>query len=119
MVQATAQFADGNEAPRTEWFMRDRQAAATVTVAKADAIARITSPANGMVIAIDPDIPEAHQKLPISTEGTAAGMHLKLNGAELAAARDITLWTPRVGEYRIELEDEAGRVVDTVRFTVR
>lgn len=119
VVAAATRFADNVEAPRREWFTRDQQSTSKVTVALAAPIPRIASPANGMIIAVDPDIPAAFQKLPITTEGATRSMRLKLNGAELARADRVTLWTPKAGSYALELGDEQGKVLDRIVFTVR
>jgi penicillin-binding protein 1C len=119
VVAAAASFTPAVEPRRREWFLAEQQSAEAVTIARATEAARIVSPANGMVIAIDPDIPSAHQKLPIGTQGTTAQMRLKLNGQLLAAADRITLWTPQAGAHRLELEDGSGRLLDRILFTVR
>jgi penicillin-binding protein 1C len=119
VVAVSTRFANGIEAPRREWFTSDQQSSAKATIALAAPIPRIASPANGMVIAVDPDIPTAHQKLPISTEGATRAMTLKLNGHQLARADHVTLWTPKQGAYALELGDEHGKVLDRVVFTVR
>jgi len=119
VVGASARFANNIEAPRREWFTRDQQSTAAVTIATSAPIARISSPANGLVIAVDPDIPPAYQKLPISAEGASREMRLRLNGREIARADGVTLWTPEVGTYTLELGDQGGKVVDRVMFTVR
>lgn len=119
VVAASTRFAGNVEAPRREWFTKDLQGASTATIAVAAPVPRISSPANGMVIAVDPDIPTAYQKLPISTEGATRAMRLKLNGHELARADHVTLWTPKAGAYALELGDEHGKVLDRIVFTVR
>lgn len=119
VVAASARFANNLEAPRREWFTSDQLTASTVSIALSAPSPRIASPANGMVIAVDPDIPPAHQKLPISTEGATREMRLKLNGHELARADGVTLWTPKEGAYTLELGDERGKVLDRIVFTVR
>src|SRR5262249_31216391 len=86
VVMAATRFKSGVEAPRSEWFTKDQQTASTATMALAQPMPRIVSPANGMVIAVDPDIPVAYQKLPISVEGASRGMRLKLNNHQLARA---------------------------------
>jgi len=119
VISARTRFVDTREAPRSEWFTKDQQSAATVTVALAQPMARIASPANGMVIAVDPDIPPAYQKLPISIEGATRKMRVTLNDRELSLTDGVTLWTPRTGSYSLELGDESGKVLDRVVFTVR
>lgn len=119
VISVQTRFVNTNEAPRLEWFTKDQQSAPTMTVALAQPMARIASPANGMVIAVDPDIPPAYQKLPISVEGATRKMRVKLNDKELALTDGVTLWTPRAGAYALELGDESGKVLDQVVFTVR
>lgn len=119
VISAKTRFVGTNEAPRSEWFTKDQQSAPTITVALAQPAARIASPANGMVIAVDPDIPPAYQKLPISVEGATRKMRVKLNDQELALTDGVTLWTPRTGAYSLELGDDSGKVIDRVVFTVR
>ena len=119
VIAATTRFANGIEAARREWFTRDHQHAATATIVPAPSPARIVSPPNGMVIAIDPDIPPAYQKLPISAEGGTQAMRLTLDGEEIARADAVALWTPRAGAHALELQDEHGNRVDRVVFTVR
>lgn len=119
VVVAATSFANNVEAPRREWFTNDQQSASTANIALAASIPRIASPANGMVIAVDPDIPPAYQKLPITTEGATRNMRLTLNGQTLARADGITLWTPKTGAYALELGDEQGKVIDRIVFTVR
>jgi len=90
-----------------------------MTITRAAQVARIVTPANGMVIASDPDIPPSHQKVLITTEGATANLQLTLNGAKLASANKSVLWTPQPGAHRLELLDAAGHLVDRILFTVR
>jgi len=119
VVAATTRFEGGVETPRREWFMRDQQVAATTTIVPTQPAARIVSPPNGMVIAVDPDIPPGHQKVPISAEGASDDMRLTLNGKALASADRVMLWTPRVGTYELALADRNGKPIDKILFTVR
>ena len=82
-------------------------------------IARIASPANGMVIAIDPDIPPEYQRVPLTARGVTGGMVLRLNGKILGEARRQVLWSPTPGAHRLALEGSAGRTLDSARFIVR
>jgi penicillin-binding protein 1C len=119
VVAVATTFKPALEPPRREWFLGQRQSAAPVTIAPATQAARIVSPPNGMIIAVDPDIPSSHQKLPISAEGATARMRLKLDGRVLAAATELTLWTPQTGAHRLSLEDGSGQLLDQILFTVR
>lgn len=85
----------------------------------AGAIARISSPANGMVVAIDPDIPLRHQRVPLAAEGAAGSTRLTLNGEPVGPATAPVLWQPRSGAHVLALEDGRGRTLDRILFTVR
>ena len=116
---ARARFVPAVEPPRSELFVRARDAAAASTIATAAEIARIASPANGLVIAIDPDIPAHFQRVPLSARGAGEGMELRLNGAPLGPARDGVMWAPERGAHVLALVDAAGHTLDAARFSVR
>jgi penicillin-binding protein 1C len=82
-------------------------------------IPRIASPANGLVIAIDPDIPPQFQRVPLSTRGADDRMVLKLNGTVVGPANHNVMWSPARGTYLLALEDAAGHTLDAARFIVR
>jgi penicillin-binding protein 1C len=119
VVAAATKFEPAVEPRRREWFLARQQQGETVTITRAAQIAHIVTPANGMVIASDPDIPPSHQKVLISAEGATAQMQLTLNGEKLASAGKSVLWTPQQGAHRLELQDANGRLVDRILFTVR
>jgi penicillin-binding protein 1C len=119
VVAAATKFEPAVEPRRREWFLAERQEQGAVTITRAAQIARIVTPANGMVIASDPDIPPSHQKVLITAEGATAQMQLTLNGEKLASAGKSVLWTPQPGAHRLELQDANGRLVDRILFTVR
>jgi len=122
VTTARAQFIPAVEPSRKELFLANQGDAAHQHVAPITAsggIARIANPANGMVIAIDPDIPPAFQRVPLSAQGHVAGMVLRLNGTLLGPAERNVMWSPRPGTYLLALEDTAGHTLDSARFTVR
>lgn len=119
VVAAATAFEPAVEANRREWFLARERPAQAVKITRAAQIARIVTPANGMVIAPDPDIPPSHQKVLITAEGSTARMQLNLNGKRLAAAGGALLWTPQPGAHRLELQDADGRLLDSILFTVR
>jgi penicillin-binding protein 1C len=108
------------ESARSEWYLRGTDMG-THAVAAVPEKARpsIESPANGMVIAIDPDIPPDHQRVLIAVHGAEATMTLKLNDLVLGSAVSKHLWDPRPGSYYLTLEDSRGRQVDRIFFSVR
>jgi penicillin-binding protein 1C len=119
LVAAATKFEPAVEPRRREWFLAGQQRDDAVTITRAAQIARIVTPANGMVIASDPDIPPSHQKVLITAEGATGQMQLTLNGKKLASAGKSVLWAPQPGAHRLELQDADGRLVDRILFTVR
>lgn len=113
-----AKFSPAVEPPRHEHFLVAQGSKMDVIRVAGD-IARIASPANGMVIAIDPDIPPKFQRVPLSARGADARMVLKLNGTVLGPATRNVMWSPERGAYLLALEDGAGRTLDAAHFIVR
>ncbi len=80
-------FSPPVEPPRREWYLtgtmpgRDGMAVVPATIRPS-----IESPANGMIIAIDPDIPAGHQRVLIAVRGARRGMRLLLNDRPLGPA---------------------------------
>lgn len=113
-------FSPRVEPPRREWYLSGTTVrGAPVAVVPATVPPSIQSPANGMIIAIDPDIPAGHQKVLIAVHGAGPGMKLMLNDRPLGAAARTRLWQPRPGAYYLTLEDASGRRLDRVLFRVR
>ena len=81
---------------------------------------RIAEPASGAVVALDPDIPPASQRLRFVAAGAAPGAPLRwrLDG-KLVGHRPVHAWRPWPGRHQLQLQDASGRVLDEVRFEVR
>jgi penicillin-binding protein 1C len=119
LVSNFTRFAPAVEAPRQEWFIGNTATSEIGAVMPGTGIARITSPPNGMVIALDPDIPPTSQRVPFETDGGSVAMQLRLDEKVIGSAVRLHLWSPRAGAHRLALMDDHGRVVDQVLFTVR
>jgi penicillin-binding protein 1C len=113
------QFAKRIEPARREWYLAGTAVQGPVTPVPDQVRPGIQSPANGMIIALDPDIPADHQRLLISLRGTRPGMTLALNDQPLGGAAGQQLWSPRSGAWYLSLQDANGRTLDRVLFTVR
>ena len=111
-------FSPAVESERGEYFLNPVDSAGG-HVQVAGEIARIANPANGMVIAIDPDIPLRLQRVPLAARGADERMVLRLNGAVLGPASDNVMWAPARGSYVLALEDASGHTLDSARFIVR
>jgi penicillin-binding protein 1C len=112
-------FSPQVEPPRREWFLAGSELREVAAVPPRAQSARITSPANGMIIALDPDIPLRAQRVPVTTQGVDAGMSVTLNDSLLGRADRTLYWTPASGSHRFALKDRAGRILDRILVTVR
>ena len=107
------------EAPRAEWFLAGTETA-RVTLASAAGTAprRIASPEDLSVVAIDPDIPPAVQRLRFEAVAPPRGASWRLDGKRLGPATPWP-WSPWPGHHVLELVDAKGAALDTVSFDVR
>ncbi|ODU60696.1 MAG: penicillin-binding protein 1C [Comamonadaceae bacterium SCN 68-20] len=80
--------------------------------------ARIQSPTPGTVIALDPDIPPARQRLWFEASGDGSGLRWRIDGRELGRGARWG-WLPWPGRHLVELTDARGQVLDSLRFEVR
>jgi penicillin-binding protein 1C len=120
MTEHLTSFSPPVEPPRREWYLSGTTpGSGGVAVVPATVRPRIQSPANGMIIALDPDIPAGHQRVLITVSGARPGMRLMLNDRQLGPAVRDRLWQPRPGAYYLTLEDASGRRLDRVLFRVR
>ncbi len=74
----------------------------------------ITSPRDGSVFALDPDMPLAVQRVTFEGE---AGTWL-VNGRRVGQGR-VVRWLPVPGRHQVSLVDVSGRVIQRVRVDVR
>jgi penicillin-binding protein 1C len=111
-------FQSGLEPERREWFMAGTETGEIHLAGEHSATARIRSPADGTVIALDPDIPAANQAVFFSASPAGSAGGLALDGRALSASSDYR-WKPQPGSHRLTLVSAAGKVLDTVGFSVR
>ncbi|MDP9902991.1 penicillin-binding protein 1C [Variovorax ginsengisoli] len=117
VVQVPVRFGNDLEAPRSEWFIAGTEQRVFATdAAAADAGNRITSPADGSIIAIDPDIPPNRQRVRFEAQGQ--GLQWRIDGKAFARGNQAQ-WMPWPGRHVIELADARGEVLDSVRIEVR
>jgi len=141
VLQKQVTFADAAgrpvEAARSEWFLRGtEQALLAIDSGAADAdrtrsggqkglkysgsaasvAARITAPANGTIVALDPDIPPNRQRLGFAAEGHQ--LRWRMDGKEFARGAQAQ-WLPWPGRHVVQLVDNSGQVVDEIRLEVR
>lgn len=119
VVRSAIRFEPASEPPRDEWFLAGSEQT-VIRAAGGNALARIAYPAEGSIIALDPDIPPSRQRLPLRLSSPAAsGWRWLLDGKPLARADQPAHWLPQPGRHTLQLTERNGALVDRVSFEVR
>lgn len=113
------------EAPRTEYFLNGTEQS-LIAVSGDDVRTGIHYPTSGMLVALDPDIPPARQRIRFTAQGIASGKWV-LDGKPLQQARGKASsamrlehdWLPWPGKHTLALVDAKGATIDQVKFEVR
>jgi penicillin-binding protein 1C len=74
---------------------------------------------SGTVIALNPDIPPARQRLIFEADAGNLSLHWVLDGLDLGSAARPLLWEPSPGQHTMGLMDQDRRVLDSVTLIVR
>ncbi len=93
------------------------------TVVKAsgkEAPRRILYPVDGMIMAVDPDIPASQQIVLFEAKAGQGNVLWRLDGKELIAETQATArWHPKAGKHKLALETADGQLLEWVEFEVR
>ncbi|WP_431276886.1 penicillin-binding protein 1C [Variovorax ureilyticus] len=119
VVQKQVRFGGELEAARSEWFIAGTEQAVFAVApdaATADSAPRIAAPADGTIIAIDPDIPPGNQRVRFEADGRS--VQWRIDGKPLARGNSAQ-WLPWPGRHVVELIDARGEVADSIRLEVR
>ncbi len=137
VLRADTRYQQMQEAARQEWFINGTEQSVisqdTTNLIAARAInawttgqntsknaintaARILQPSVGSIIALDPDIPPARQRLQLVAD--AANVQWRIGGKSIAQGNKAQ-WMPWPGKHVIELMDAQGVKLDEVRIEVR
>jgi len=137
LVSQRVTFGQQLEAARSEWFLpgtaQDLFAInsiaahgySTLVTGRNDSInrpsglvqaTRITAPADGTILALDPDIPPTRQRVHFTAD--AAGARWLLDGKPLGSGASVP-WLPWPGRHRVTLVTAAGQTLDEIRLEVR
>ncbi|MBM4200572.1 MAG: penicillin-binding protein 1C, partial [Gammaproteobacteria bacterium] len=119
VVSSRIEFRPALEPPRREWFLAGTEVRAVVLNDPARRRPRIVSPPNGVVIALDPDIPPGHQAVVVAVSSPPSGAVVELDGQPIGVAAKHPKWPPQPGRHRLTLVVAPGTVIDTVDFSVR
>lgn len=122
LVEQRIHFDPPIEPDRIEWFIEGTQRS-TISLApqfasqnEATLHARILSPATGTIIAVDPDIPPANQRLRLLSSQAQVRWML---GSQLLGEGQQIYWLPLPGRHKITLTDEQGNTLDQINIEVR
>jgi penicillin-binding protein 1C len=120
VVEEEVAFSPPLEPPRREWFLAGTQMRRVVLVPEARAAARIVSPPDGAILAVDPDIPPENQRVLLAARSAAHGHELHLDGISLGPAAQPVAWPPTPGRHELTLSAPGkAQAIDVVRFEVR
>lgn len=117
LVRTRLRYSQEIEPPRTEWFLAGTETTVVTALAGTASRPHIVAPANGALLAIDPDIPLANQRVALRVAGAPPGARLKLGRRTYPTG--VALWLPEPGRHELRLVAENGEELDRVRFTVR
>ncbi len=119
LLRRKVRFDPPREPPRDEWFLAGTEMR-VVREARGERLARIAYPAEGSVLALDPDIPPERQRVRLQLTGVAAaGWRWRIDEGPLLRADRPALWRPAPGRHQVRLLDAAGRELDSAAFEVR
>lgn len=80
---------------------------------------RILYPQDGMILALDPSIPSAHQKMPLLIQANKQkNLRWKIDGKKMVSADSAYLWMPTEGRHTFELY-QSGELKQSVRVLVK
>ncbi len=85
-----------------------------------ESIARIAYPGVGTIIALDPEIPQAQQRVVFkATSSVGSGWQWFLDNQYFGVATNTAIWLPMPGKHTLVLQDKNSEVIDSVHFEVR
>jgi penicillin-binding protein 1C len=119
VARQTVDFDSDIEPAREEWFMAGTETARVAVKPASTTRAGIAYPGNGMLIALDPDIPPLVQRVRFVASPAAPGYEWNLDGEDFGKAGQAVFWSPQPGRHVLALKDGDGVEVDRVQFEVR
>ncbi len=119
VVSRRVSFPGHLEEERMEWFLRGTEPRRFSQAVARGRSPRIRFPSPGMIVALDPDIPEGRQVLYLEARDGDDSHTLVLDGAPIGTPDRLVPWRPVVGRHNLVLMDGSGSVVDNVAFSVR
>ncbi|HEX5344811.1 MAG TPA: penicillin-binding protein 1C [Duganella sp.] len=106
------------EPTRSEWFIAGTESPVIALVRDDHRTPKILYPGEASILALDPDIPDATQRVFFLAQG-GQGLRWQLDGEPLAQATTDYAWRPTPGPHQLALIDADARPIATTRFQVR
>jgi penicillin-binding protein 1C len=103
-----------------EWFLAGTEPAPLAAHERSRVAARrIVAPRDGAVLARDPDIPDASERVWLEALPRDGRLVLAVDGRRVGRADAPVLWPLERGRHELALLDEHGAELDAVTFSVR
>jgi penicillin-binding protein 1C len=80
---------------------------------------RIEYPKDGLIVAIDPDIPNSLQRILFRSQGDTRNLFWMLNHKILGSAKLSFPWIVQKGKYQLSLISGSSQILETIHFEVR
>ncbi|GAB3253818.1 penicillin-binding protein 1C [Chitinimonas naiadis] len=126
LVASNVHFTGVPEADRREWFLRGTESREIIRtdLLTAQGRPRISYPGNGLVIALDPDLPSAVERVVLRAEPAGDDYRWQLERTQPKPCRQSLApgeaWAPQPGSWTLRLlGTDGGELANPVRFSVR
>jgi penicillin-binding protein 1C len=118
VVRQQVTYAPALEAARGEWFIAGTESPVVALVQDQHRAPKIVYPGEASIIALDPDIPDAIQRVFFQSQG-GQGLSWQLDGEPLGKASISYAWRPTPGHHQVALVDANDQAIVTTSFQVR
>jgi len=102
-----------------EWYLKGTEPAPLATQRSSAMSSRITYPVDSMVVAIDPEVSEARQRIRLQSSQPSPETFYVVDGVRMGSSASSVWWSIARGTHRMELQYRDGRVLDSISFVVR
>ncbi len=119
LIAARVVFQPEVEPPREDYFIGGTEPVSPIRAGSPFQKPRITSPADEMLIHLDPEIPEDLQRVPFQFRPSAGRYQWMINDQKTGIFDPFFLWKPERGNYAVSIIDRENRVVDSIEFRVK
>ncbi len=119
MVAAAVRFEPAVEPARQEWFIAGTETERVRLPDPATRPPQIEAPPDGVIIALDPDIPRRNQAVLFASRPAREDTYFLLDGVRLAPADRAYQWLPLPGRHTLELVGHDGGRYHRIEFQVR